>query len=118
VTFVRYVLAPNDLRHLTVFYLVWIVVFLVVNIAWDCLTPLTPNFRIHSLRGKIGVLHGGAAFCSSLLIISALIDEEVAKIARDTVIPLILAGFSGMLLTAPAMCPYAAVATVPNADSS
>ena len=102
----KFTLAPPDTVSLTIFYLFWIVLFLFINISWDIATPNTPSFHIESLKGKINVVHHGVAFCSSLLVVVSLLNPAVREVARDTMVPLLIAGISGMLLTIPALCPY------------
>jgi len=100
---------PSDVPKLTIYYLVWIIGFFIINIAWDIITPRTPPFHIMRFRDKISVLHNAAAFSSSLLIIIALLSPDVEKIARDSIVPLVLAAAAGILMTIPALCPYTPV---------
>jgi hypothetical protein len=97
---------PSDITSLTIFYLAWIAVFVMINIAWDIFSHRTPPFHISHLRDKISVLHSAAAFSSSLLIIISLINPAVEKLVKDTTVPLMLAALAGMLMTLPALCPY------------
>lgn len=58
------------------------------------------------MRDKVTVAYDAATFCSSILIISALISPTVRAISKDTTIPLIIAAVSGILRALPALCPY------------
>lgn len=107
-----YTLTPSDTGHLTVYYLFWIVLFVSVNTIWDIRTKKTPTFHLAKLREKADVLHHAATFCSSLLIITALISPAVGHLATETAIPMILAGGSGILRAIPALCPYEAQASL------
>jgi hypothetical protein len=97
---------PTDVTSLTIYYLAWITLFVLANIVWDIRSDKTPPFHITNLRKKISVVHSAAMFASSLLIVIALLNPSVDKIARDTIVPLILAALAGMLTTLPALCPY------------
>ena len=97
---------PTDITSLTICYLAWITCFVTVNIVWDVYSDRTPPFHISHLRDKVSVLHSAAAFSSSLLIIISLVNPAVDKIARDTIVPLVLAALAGMFMTLPAVCPY------------
>lgn len=88
------------------FYFVWIAIFLGVNIVWDIQTRRTPKFHLDRLKDKYDVVYNAIAFCSSLLILVSLVSPTVQKLGKDTTVPLILAGFSGLLRALPALCPY------------
>lgn len=77
-----------------------------INLLWDIRTTKTPPFHITKISGKVGVLHNAATFASSLLVMVGLFDERVRQLAGDTVVPLLLAGFSGLLVTLSEICPY------------
>ena len=101
-----FVLTPANPADLAVFYLFWISLFLGVNVAWDIATSRTPEFHLDRLKEKGDVLFSAASFCSSLLIIVSFLSMSVQQLSRDTMIPLILAGFSGLIRAFPAICPY------------
>ena len=100
------VLLPKDQNELTAFYLFWMSLFLVVNVAWDWITPLTRDFHFLHIREKLGVLYDGAAFGSGLLVLLSLVNVEVQRLAVSVTIPLITAGISGMLRSVAGLCPY------------
>jgi hypothetical protein len=103
-----YLLLPSDSGELAVYYLVWFSIFLTVNVGWDVLTKRTPRFHLDRFKDKGDVLFGASAFCSSLLILTGLISPGVQQLAKDTMVPLILAGFSGLIRALPSLCPYKA----------
>ena len=103
---VHYVLAPTNAVEITVYYLIWVVLFFAVNVLWDIRTDKTPDFHFLRLTTKIDVAHNAVSFCSSLLVIVGLLDREVGKLATDAIAPLLLAGLSGVLKSLPALCPY------------
>lgn len=77
-----------------------------INVSWDIRTTKTPPFHITKMGAKVGVLHNAATFASSLLVVVGLFNEHVRQIAGDTVVPLLLAGGSGLLVTLSEICPY------------
>ena len=104
-----YFLLPSNLSELVAYYFAWTLLFLAINVIWDVATKRTPPFHLDRFKEKGDVLFSAAAFCSSLLILTSLESDAVQKVARDTTVPLILAGFSGLLRAIPALCPYRAV---------
>lgn len=102
----HYFLLPPDTQHVVIYYLFWLLLFLVVNILWDIRTDKTPPFHLDHLKDKVGVLYEAATFCSSLLIITGMASHSVQALARDTTLPLLLAGISGLLRSVPVLCPY------------
>jgi hypothetical protein len=98
--------APTTRGQLTVCYLVWVSLFLTINIVWDIRTPRTPPFHLAGMKDKVPVAYDAATFCSSILIIAALVNESVRALDRDVTIPLVIAAFSGFLRAVPALCPY------------
>jgi hypothetical protein len=98
--------APAGPGDLGICYLIWIGIFIILNISWDIGTPKTKPFHIVKLKDKTGILHHGASFCSSLLLIVAIFDPKVWDLAKESYIPIILAGASGILTSIPAICPY------------
>jgi len=101
-----FTLLPGTTSQLTVYYLFWILAFLLINTIWDIQSDKTPPFHIAMLKEKHGVLYNASTFCSSLLIITAIVSPTVRQIAKDTTLPLILAGVAGILRAVPALCPY------------
>ena len=101
-----YVFLPDDASHLTVYYLIWMGFFVGINTIWDILTPKTDSFHLSKMKDKVTVLHDAVSFCSSALIITAIMSPTVRQVAKDTTIPLVLAGASGILRSLPALCPY------------
>lgn len=97
---------PSSVRELSVYYLIWISTFLSINITWDVVTPNTPRFHFSNLKGKITTLYAAATFSSSFLLILSLFSEAVVKLVGDTLVPLILAGMTGILCAISELCPY------------
>ncbi len=102
----HYFLLPPDSQHVVIYYLFWLVLFLSINVFWDIRTQKTPPFHLDHLKEKVPVLYDAATFCSSLLIITGMASHSVQALARDTTLPLLLAGFSGLLRSLPVLCPY------------
>lgn len=111
---------PSDVNQMTVFYLIWIGLFFIINTIWDIFTDKTPTFHIAMMKDKMDVLYGASTFCSSLLILIGLVSPEVGKLSKDTILPLVLAGGAGLLRGLPALCPYKPEAerkaTAPSSD--
>lgn len=103
---VSFALTPSNSAELGIYYLFWISLFLGINVIWDVCTSRTPSFHLERLTEKGDVLFSAASFCSSLLIITSFLSTNVQQLSRDTMVPLILAGFSGILKAFPAICPY------------
>ncbi|RVU14031.1 hypothetical protein [Methylobacterium oryzihabitans] len=104
--FVKHAFFPSDVNQMTVFYLIWIGLFFIINTVWDIVTDKTPAFHIATMKDKMDVLYGASTFCSSLLILIGLVSPEVGKLSKDTILPLVLAGGAGILRGLPALCPY------------
>jgi hypothetical protein len=96
------------------YYFIWISAFLLINVVWDWRSAYTANFHLEKLKDKGDVIHNAVTFCSSLLILTGLISAQVQELGRDTMIPLFLAGFSGLIRSLPALCPYKASDVRPN----
>jgi hypothetical protein len=112
------VLAPSDVNELMYFYLVWIVMFLLINIVWDIYSPNTPKFHFSEIGGKVTLLHPASFLCSSILIIVACINPQVWKLAEEIKIPILLTGISGILTSVSACCPYKASSKQQAHDTS
>ena len=97
---------PLDVPRLTIYYFVWISLFMATNVVWDIKSSKTPDFHIANMPDKISVLHYASVFASSLLILIGLIVPEVGTLAKDSIVPLFMAGGAGILVTIPAICPY------------
>ncbi|MEH3118279.1 MAG: hypothetical protein PGN25_12005 [Methylorubrum populi] len=102
----KVVFLPADVGEMTVYYLIWISIFFFINIFWDIRTSKTPSFHIANMKDKMDVLYGASTFCSSLLILIGLVSPTVKQLAKDTILPLILAGCAGILRGIPSLCPY------------
>lgn len=100
------VVAPASTDQLTIFYLAWIGLYVAINVVWDVRTSRTPPFHVAVLTSKLSVLYNAATFTSSLLIVIATVSPNVRKVAGDTVIPLLLAGLSGVFVALSEICPY------------
>lgn len=58
------------------------------------------------LSRKLSVVYNAATFTGSLLVIISTFSPAVRKVAGDTVIPLLLAGFAGIIVALSEICPY------------
>lgn len=97
---------PASTDQLTTFYFFWVTAYAATNILWDIRTDRTPGFHVSDLGGKVGVLFNAATFASSLLVLLSVFDADVRKIAGDAVVPLLIAGFSGVFVALGEICPY------------
>ncbi|MGX1321800.1 hypothetical protein AB7M17_005253 [Bradyrhizobium sp. USDA 377] len=100
------VLLPSNSSELAAYYLFWISLYLIVNVIWDVKTKRTPAFHLDRFKEKGDVLFSASSFCSSLLILVGLLSPTVRQLGKDTIVPLALAGFSGLIRAVPAICPY------------
>lgn len=101
-----YFFAPQTAGDVGIFYFLWITLFLVINIVWDIVSTNTGSFHIVNLRDKLATLHSATFFCSSLLMLMAVWEPNVWLLAKETYVPIILAGASGILSSLPYLCPY------------
>jgi hypothetical protein len=101
-----YFFTPQSVADVGIFYFLWIALFMFTNIIWDVFSPNTESFHIIKLKDKISTLHSATFFCSSLLLLMAVWEPNVWLLAKETYLPIILAGASGMLSSAPYLCPY------------
>lgn len=97
---------PQTAEQLVQAYLLWFVVFLLVNVVWDIFTPHTPKFHIHRLKDKVGVVVGSTSFCSSVLIIGATFNDATRDLVGNTPATLVIAAGAGFLMSIAYLCPY------------
>lgn len=97
---------PASTSDMAVYYLIWIILFLSINIFWDINSDKTPDFHLQNIKAKTGALYSAATFCSSMLLIISLFSEAVATIVGNTLVPVILAGLTGILHAISDLCPY------------
>jgi hypothetical protein len=102
----HYTLLPQDHLQMYAFYFIWTMAFLLCNIVWDIVSPQTPKFHITMLKEKTHILHPATVFCTSILMLAAVLDEHVRHLTTESFVPLLLAGASGVLTAIPALCPY------------
>lgn len=79
---------------------------MIVNVIWDIKTDRTPPFHLDRFKEKYDVVYNAATFCSGLLLLVGLVSPTVQALAKDTTVPLILAGSTSLLRAVPALCPY------------
>jgi hypothetical protein len=104
-----YMLTPQTVADVGVYYLLWMALFLIINVTWDVCTTKTEPFHIEKMKEKTSILHSAAFFCSSLLMLLTIIEPNVWALAKETYLPIILAGASGVLTSIPALCPYSGI---------
>lgn len=97
---------PTTLSELTLFYVDWIAIYCGINIVWDIRSEKTAPFHLHNLKDKITVVYNASSMASSVLLLISLFSPQVKALAVDTVVPLLLAGISGVLLGIGEICPY------------
>lgn len=106
-------IAPQTAAELPVFYLVWVLAYLIINVVWDIFSGRTPEFHISNMGQKTPTAANAASFASSLLLIIGLVDKDTMKVAGDTLIPILLSGLSGMFFAIQDICPYKPEKVVP-----
>ena len=99
-------IAPASAQDLPVFYLFWVLLYLAINVIWDIRSSKTPEFHWAHFSGKSPVAYSAASFASSLLLLVGLANPATMKVAGDTMVPVMLAGFSGIFFGLSEMCPY------------
>lgn len=102
----HYLFAPRIKSDLPIYYLIWIGLFVMTNILWDVGTHRTKRFHLIDVSKKLGIVHQGSFFCSSLLLIIAAFNHGVWQMTEESYIPILIAGISGILASIPALCPY------------
>lgn len=111
-------LKPSNLQEVAYFYSIWIGLYVAINIVWDIFSKRTEPFHISQMNNKISVLYNASTFTSSLLVLLGGIFSEVRGVAGDTVVPLLLAGLSGLMIGVAGLCPYSVTAKAGQALSS
>lgn len=106
--FFNSIFCPDSVESVGVFYLVWISAFMLVHIGWDAASKNTENFHLGKLKYKVNIVYEAATFCSSFLLLLALIEPRARSLAGDIYLPFALAGFSGIIQSISALCPYSA----------
>jgi hypothetical protein len=97
---------PGGSSGVTVFYAIWITIFLFVNIVWDIRSSNTGKFHIGHLSEKIDTLFSATTFASSLFLILAIFQDSLVSLAKDSQIPIFISGISGVLISLRYLCPY------------
>lgn len=97
---------PTDKYLVGGFYAAWMIVFMIFNIGWDVRSKFTPPFHLSRLRDKYPPVHSAAIFSSSLLLVLAAFQKDVAVAVGETVVPLLIVGFAGIFYGLAGLCPY------------
>lgn len=98
--------APNSTAEVAVFYLFWVLLYLAINIIWDIRSSKTPDFHFAHLSKKTAVAFNAGSSASSMLLIAGLFNPPTMKVAGDTMVPIMLAGLSGVLFGLSELCPH------------
>lgn len=104
--FISAALWPQSSEQMLQTYLIWLVVFMVINVIWDILSPNTPPFHVNRLKDKIGVVVGSTSFSSGILIFSSAFDATTKTVVGSSPAALVVAGAVSLLLSASFLCPY------------
>jgi hypothetical protein len=88
------------------FYALWITLFLAINIFWDIFSKRTEAFHPGHLSEKVDTLFSATTFASSLFLLLTLFHADELKFSGGEKVPLIIAGFSGVLVSVKYLCPY------------
>lgn len=99
-------LAPATQHDLPIFYLFWVLLYLSVNVIWDIRSQRTPDFHVSLFAQKTPVAFNAASFASSLLLLIGLVSPPTMKLAGDTMLPIMMAGLSGVFFGIAEVCPY------------
>lgn len=102
------VLVPTTPDNIKVFYAIVMVTCLAINIAWDCISRLTPAFSLARISEKVSLLFSSSTIASSLLLIIAVFDKDVSKALGDFWLPFLLAGGAGLLISLQDLSPHRA----------
>lgn len=105
---------PQTSEQLLQSYLIWFVVFVLVNVVWDIFTPKTPPFHVSRLKDKLIVAVGSTSFCSGLLIFSSAFNSGTNAVVGSTPATLVIAAAAGILLSISYICPYEADVRMSN----
>ncbi len=101
-----FLLWPEGGETLTTFYFCWMLIFLIVHFVWDWRSSKTPVFCVDRLKDRgVQTVYNASTFATSLLLLLALIHNSVVELLGDTSIPLLIAGFSGIIQSAIAIVP-------------
>ena len=102
----KFLFYPDGKEAITKFYFVYMSIYLLIHFLWDWLSPQTPAFSAErfSARG-LPMVFNAATFATSLLLLLALWHNTLASLLGDTTLPLIVAGFSGMIQSFSALVP-------------
>ena len=98
--------APSSTFELGIYYFLWMLMFIGANVVWDIRTPHTGRFHISNLKDKTTTAYAAATFSSSFVLLLAFFDDDVQRVVGDTLLPLILAGITGVLQSVSEVCPY------------
>lgn len=104
--FFEAIFCPSNAQHIGIFYFFWIASFMSVHILWDIFSPHTDSFHIGRLGSKTSVVYNAATFCSSFLLLLAIIEPAARTAAGEYSLPFALAGFSGIIQSLGAIAPY------------
>lgn len=98
--------SPNTLVELGIYYFIWMVIFIGINIVWDIYSPRTKSFHFSMLKSKTPTAYAAATFSSSFVVLLSIVNKSVASVVGETYLPLILAGITGVLHSISEICPY------------
>jgi fatty acid desaturase len=101
-------LYPATKEEITIFYLFWTVLYIAIHLFWEWSIG---KFKLIKLKSKVPVLFSATSFATSIILLLSLTDPNLFKIVGDSVIPLIIAGLSGVLFGLSELVP------TPAADS-
>ena len=102
----RWAFSPSSSNELGIFYFLWMLLFLIINILWDIYSHHTENFNIRNISSKTSIVMHAATFSNSFLILLATIQPDVEKAAGDLKIPLIMAGMIGIMFSLSGLSPH------------
>jgi hypothetical protein len=88
------------------FYALWMTLFVLINVAWDVLTPRTDPFHLVHLPEKVDTLFSATTFASSLFLLLTIFQKETLEISGASKVPIVISGISGLLISLRYLCPY------------
>lgn len=91
---------PHNTQQLMQFYVVICLVYLLIHLFWDWRSTETPPFSLKNIKYRADLVFSGATFASSLFYILIMLDlENPLRTADIFIMPMLLSGFSGMMLS-------------------
>jgi len=89
----------NSKNDIAIFYVIVTALFLTIHIVWDYRSEKTPPFDLRNLKAKVPVVFSAVTFCSSFLLLAALLDRNIFPLLGDSIVPVLVSGSAGILIS-------------------